>query len=314
NVPRSLKKLEEVLFGDGPDYDDWRAQFRRVYEKQKSLTTERAIGEARNFIFPPEMPIWNFGFVGREDELAHLNEILSRDDRTAITQVAAASGMGGVGKTALAVEYVRRFGSRYGGVWWCRSETRPGLLASLGNLLRHLEPQAPEEPDLATAARAALTSLANRNASWLLVYDNVPSPDEINDLMPHAGAKLLITSRFPFWSEWAECVAVDVLPLEKAIEFLNAKAKRSDVDGARELANVLDRLPLALDHAAALCLRTHLSFNDYAVQAAKLIAVRPPGSIYPSSVVATFDLAISEAARNLPPAEFLMAVLAQCAP
>src|SRR4029077_15997154 len=132
--------------------------------------------------------------------------------------------------------------------------------------------------------------------------------------MPHSGGKLLITSPFPFWSEWAECVAVDVLPLEKAIEFLNAKAKRSDVDGARELANVLDRLPLALDHAAALCLRTHLSFNDYAVQAAKLIAVRPPGSIYPSSVVATFDLAISEAARNLPPAEFLMAVLAQCAP
>src|SRR4029077_16266893 len=189
NVPRSLKKLEEVLFGDGPDYDDWRAQFRRVYEKQKSLTTERAIGEARNFIFPPEMPIWNFGFVGREDELAHLNEILSRDDRTAITEVAGARRMGGVGKTALAVEYFCRFGSRYGGVWWCRSETRPGLLASLGNLLRHLEPQAPEEPDLATAARAALPSLANRNASWLLGYDNVPSPDEINDLMPHAGAK-----------------------------------------------------------------------------------------------------------------------------
>jgi hypothetical protein len=58
--------------------------------------------------------------------------------------------------------------------------------------------------------------LAER-ATWLLIYDNVTAPDAIADLLPSVGARVLITSRFSDWSELADEVVLDVLPLAEAI-------------------------------------------------------------------------------------------------
>ena len=115
-----------------------------------------------------------------------------------MTQVgrAAVQGMGGVGKTSLAVEYAHRFRNLYDGVWWCPAETRAGLMTSLVTLAAEFEVAVPEEADIAKAAKAALRRLADQREIWLLVYDNVTSPEEIADLLPAAGARVLITSRF----------------------------------------------------------------------------------------------------------------------
>ena len=115
-----------------------------------------------------------------------------------MTQVgrAAVQGMGGVGKTALAVEYANRFRSLYDGVWWCPAETRAGLMTSLAALATELEVASPEEADIEKAAKAALRRLAEQGDIWLLVYDNVATPEEIAGLLPAAGARALITSRF----------------------------------------------------------------------------------------------------------------------
>jgi hypothetical protein len=61
-----------------------------------------------------------------------------------------------------------------------------------------------EEADVKKAAKAALRRLAEQRATWLLVYDNVTAPDHIADLLPSAGARVLITSRFSDWSELAD--------------------------------------------------------------------------------------------------------------
>ena len=73
-------------------------------------------------------------------------------------------------------------------------------------------------------------------------------------------------------------------------------------------------MPLALDHAAAFCKRTHRGFAAYAANASTLIAAAPRGAPYPRSVAATFDLAIDDAVAQCPAAEALMAFLAYCAP
>jgi tetratricopeptide (TPR) repeat protein len=258
-------------------------------------------------------------FTGREAELYHLDSILMGGDKpAAITQAtisrAAVAGMGGVGKTSLAIEYAYRYRDFYAGVWWCPSESRIGLLTALTSLSVELGAVAADEPDLEKAAKAGLRRLAEQRATWLLIYDNVTSPDQITELLPTANAKVLLTSRFPDWAGWAKEVALDVLQPSEAVAFLERRAGRQDEPGAATLAEALGRLPLALDHAAAYCRRIQMAFADYAAKAAGLITSTPRGAAYPRSVAATFDLAINAAAQGCPAAETLIAYLAECGP
>jgi tetratricopeptide (TPR) repeat protein len=257
-------------------------------------------------------------FTGRADELDRLDAILMQDKPAAVTQAsvgrAAVQGMGGVGKTSLAVEYAHRFRGLYAGACWCPAETRTGLLSALAILAVNLGAATAEEADVEKAAKAALRRLTEQRTTWLLVYDNVPTPDAIGDLLPSAGARVLITSRFSDWSEIADDVALDVLPLEEAVALLESRAGRYDAAGAKILAEALGHLPLALDHAAAYCRRTQMRFADYAEKALSLIGAAPRGAGYPRSVAATFNLAMTEAVAQCQAAEALMAYLAQCAP
>jgi tetratricopeptide (TPR) repeat protein len=277
--------------------------------------SQAAPPQPRPFIgVPPRIA----SFTGRTKQLDELDAILMQEKPAAVTQASvgrvAVQGMGGVGKTALAIEYAHRFRGLYAGVCWCPAETRTGLLSALANLAVTLGTAPGEEADVAKAAKAALRRLAEQRATWLLVYDNVASPDHIPDLLPSTGARVLITSRFSDWSELADEVALDVLHLQEAVAVLESRTGRSDAAGARTLADALGRLPLAVDHAAAYCKRTQMSFADYAEKASSLISTVPRGTGYPRSVAATFDLAIAEAVAQSQAAEALMAYLAQCAP
>jgi len=176
------------------------------------------------------MPPRIASFTGRADELDRLDTIVMQDKPAAVTQTsvgrAAVQGMGGVGKTALAIEYAHRYRSLYAGVCWCPAETRAGLLSALAGLAVTLGAATAEEADVEKAAKAALRRLAEQRATWLLVYDNVTTPDYIGDLLPSAGARVLITSRFLDWSELADEVVLDVLPLGEAVDLLRSRTGR----------------------------------------------------------------------------------------
>jgi hypothetical protein len=268
---------------------------------------------ARPFIgVPQRIP----SFTGREDELYRLDAILIHDKPAVVTQAVgrvAVQGMGGVGKTSLAAEYAHRYRNLYSGVCWCPAETRASLITALADLGVTLGDAASEEADAEKAAKAALHRLAGQRATWLLVYDNVASPNEIAGLLPSAGARVLITSRFLDWTGLADEVGLTILSSEEAIAFLQSRAGRKDAAGARTLAEALGCLPLALDHAAAYCKRTQVPFAEYANNASGLIAKAPRDAMYPQSVAATFDLAIGEAEMRCSAAEQVMAFLGYCA-
>jgi tetratricopeptide (TPR) repeat protein len=271
-----------IVYQDLVGIDDPQERKRRIIAAAK--------GHSQGFRPPPRpfvgVPPRVANFTGRADALDRLDAILMGDKKPgAITQAsvgrAAGQGVGGVGKTSLAFEYAHRFRDLYAGVWWCPAETRVGLLASLAGLGGELDPALKNEADVERAAQAALRRLAEQRAIWLLAYDNVTGPEAIADLLPSAGARVLITSRFSDFASWAEEVALDVLPLGEATGFLQSHTSRTDAAGATILAEA----PSA-----------------------------PRGAAYPRSVAATFDLAIAEAVANCPAAEGLMTYLAHCAP
>jgi hypothetical protein len=263
------------------------------------------------------MPTENRLFTGREAELDALHAALSSGaGRAALTQ-AAVHGLGGVGKTSLARAYVARSWDEYSGVWWITATDKLAIQAGLLDLARALDPALPADATLEDAAAKALATLAARRGEkpFLLVYDNVPSPELLDGLVPPHGAAVLVTLRAPDWSGVAQEVFVDTLPEDAAVEFLLHRAERQDTDGARRLAVVLACLPLALDHAGAYVKRARITFDAYAQRVGERIQADPPrGVTYPRSVAATFTLAIEEAAREAPAAEALLGLFAWLAP
>ncbi|WP_439408525.1 TIR domain-containing protein [Bradyrhizobium sp. DASA03076] len=305
--------LADVAYQDLVGIEDRDERKRRIIAAAERQS-QSAPAPPRPFIaLPPRVP----SFTGRVDELDRLDAILIHDKPAVVTQTigrVALQGMGGVGKTSLAVEYAHRYRELYAGVCWCPAETRADLLAALASLAATLGLAEAEEADTEKAAKAALQRLAEHRANWLLVYDNVASPNEIVGLLPSAGARVLVTSRFSDWTGHADEVALTVLFPEEAVTFLQSRAAREDAAGARLLAEALGYLPLALDHAAAYCKRTQLGFAEYASSASTLITNAPRDVMYPRSVAVTFDLAIAEAEDRCSAAGQVMAFLGYCAP
>jgi hypothetical protein len=99
-----------------------------IYGSPPGNTSQSAAAPQRHPVLsegPPAKPFSGVpprivGFAGRGDELNRLNAILMQSRSAAVTQVvdrAAVQGLGGVGKTSLAVEYAHRFRGNFAGVW-----------------------------------------------------------------------------------------------------------------------------------------------------------------------------------------------------
>jgi hypothetical protein len=305
--------LADVIYQDLVGIEDAAERKRRIIAAAERQS-QAAPPPPRPFIeVPPRVP----SFTGREDQLSQLDAILIHNKPAVVTQAVqrvTVQGMGGMGKTSLAVEYAHRYRSLYAGVCWCPAETREGIFAALRGLGAALGCDASDSANPGEMAKAVLHRLAEQRANWLLVYDNVASPNEIVPFLPSAGARVLITSRFLDWTGLADEIALAILSPEEAEAFLQSRAGRQDEAGARILAEALGYLPLALDHAAAYCKRAQMSFGEYAKKAATLMARAPRGVLYPRSVAATFDLALGEAETRCPAAEEVMAFLGYCGP
>jgi DNA-binding response OmpR family regulator/tetratricopeptide (TPR) repeat protein len=260
------------------------------------------------------VPLRDFNFTGRDDRIAEVHRLLTDADRPAAITQAAVYGLGGIGKTSVAVEYAHRYAGDYAGVWWAPAEQRAVLVASLAELAGKLDPRLAEDADQERAAKAGLMLLSQFAIPLLLIYDNVETPGTVRDLVPTAGARVLITTRWADWGGHAAEVRLGVLASDAAAEFLQKRAGRADVSGARTLAAAVGFLPLALDHAGAYCKLTGMTFAAYSKELDARILRAPKGAAYPASIAATFALAIERAASEHEAAETLLGFFAYIAP
>ncbi|TYB49537.1 FxSxx-COOH system tetratricopeptide repeat protein [Actinomadura chibensis] len=275
-------------------------------------------------------PIWgsvpsaNPRFTGREPMLAELRAKLETGGSALLT--CTLHGMGGVGKTQLAIEYAHRYGDDYDLVWWVPAQQRAGVRVSLTELAHRLGPDVGGPPGARSAggepwsrALAALRS-GEPCGRWLLVYDNADRPEELGELLPEGPGHLLVTSRNPVWSLRTDAIDVGVLTPEESVRLLRrhlpAGRGLSDADAAR-MAQAAGGLPIALVQAAEWQASTSMPIDEHLrrfedVLPSMLSDDLPPG--YPVSLYATWQMAIDRLRADNPAAVELLELCALFAP
>src|SRR3954468_15074054 len=258
----------------------------------------------------------NPNFIGRDRLLDSLHQSLTSQDPA--KRVQAVYGMGGVGKSHLALEYAHRHRDEYSIVWWVPAEDPATASLHLAKLANRLGIRTPGELTPEAVREALHRELSSRN-DWLLVFDNASGPDEIAPLMPERTGSILITSRNPNWGGLAQSFCLRVLERADSIGFLQKRTGLSNRDGsAGKLAQALGDLPLALEQAAATIEQTRINFSDYLTRyeghwAELLRSGRTPGD-YPDTIAMTWELAFREVSRDMPVAAALLNLCSFLAP
>ncbi|MET8397379.1 FxSxx-COOH system tetratricopeptide repeat protein [Streptomyces anthocyanicus] len=206
--------------------------------------------------------VWNVrrrnpDFSGRETVMGQLRTGLL-SGRQAVVQ--ALHGMGGIGKTQIALEYAHRFASQYDLVWWVDAEQAdqlPVRYTELADRLGVAKSDAGSEPN----ARALLQHLRTRHR-WLLVLDNAEHPDQIEPWLPEGPGHVLITSRNPDWHGIAHQSDLDVFTRTDSLAYLKGRISGMTTEHADLLAQDLGDLPLALAQASGV-LRSGMTLDRY---------------------------------------------------
>jgi nucleoside phosphorylase len=261
-----------------------------------------------------DVPPRNPNFTGREALLAHLHSALRAARETAVLPQAL-HGMGGVGKSQMAIEYVHRHSSDYDLVWWIPAEQPAQILTSLTELAQRLGlPVSGQATDTASAVREALSTGNVPYKNWLLVFDNAENVPEVRRYFPTGGAgKILVTSRNPEWSRVAPGIEVDVFTRDESKAFLTLRTPGVSDSDADRLADALGDLPLAVEQAAAWRMATGMPVDEYLRlledKRMELLDDRSSPD-YPVSVGAAWNVSLDKLAEESPAAVQLLQVIA----
>lgn len=221
-------------------------------------------------------------FVGREDDLRRLARIVSTGSTAAIGQIAAATGLGGIGKTQLAAEFAHRYGQYFtGGVFWlsfAEAANIPAEVALCGGA--HGLNLRPDYAVLKIDEQVALVSAAWQSPlPRLLIFDNCEEEELLQQWRPRTGGcRIIVTSRRDHWSLTLNVSALPLGVLARTESLTLLHKFRSDLSerdpDLNDIAAELGDLPLAL-HLAGSYLE-HYRHSLIGQPAAYLAALRQP--------------------------------------
>ena len=258
------------------------------------------------------VPARNLGFTGRTKLLEEVRKQLLGGERAVVH---ALHGMGGVGKTQLAIEYTHRFAADYETVWWIAAE-QSGLIAEQFATLAAELGCARPGTDLGAVQRAVLAELHGRDR-WLLVFDNAEDPEDLAHWLPGGSGHVVITSRARRWEEIAVPIQVDVLARSESVAILRSRVTAMSEADADRLAEALGDLPLAVAQAAGYMIDTSMPAGEYIslleARAAEILSHGRPSS-YPRSLAAVTMLAVDRLGEEDPAASDLARLCAFLAP
>ncbi|GGM09790.1 cytochrome c [Streptomyces fumigatiscleroticus] len=270
------------------------------------------------------VPLRNTSFVGRQALLRNVEQQLSSQDTAAVLPHAL-HGMGGVGKSQLALEYIYTHQRDYKVICWIPAERETLVLTALAGLAAQLgvTPAGQDSagaPAANTAVPAVLEALRTGVPydDWLLVFDNAEDVEAVRRYFPANGpGKVIVTSRNRAWERVATPLAVNVFEREESIELLQKRSPDLSRQDADRLAEALGDLPLAVEQAGAWRAVTGMLVDEYL----DLLAQRSPDILeldptpdYPVSVAAAWDISLERIQETNPGARQLLDICASMAP
>lgn len=266
-------------------------------------------------------PIWgnvpprNPNFTGRAELLDQLSKRLVAGGATAILP-AALHGMGGIGKTQMAVEYIYRSLHQYDVVWWLQATQPAQIRAGLTELAQYMGLPGSQEAHTAVPAVREALRIGKPWRRWLLVFDSAESPDIVRPFFPTNGpGEILITSRNADWAGIARPLEVTVFHREESIELLRRRGPEVDDDDANTLADKLGDLPLAIEQAAAWRAVTGMPVTEYLRLFDERHSEILDAATEPErSVAAAWNVSFDELEKRNPAAHRLLQVCAFFAP
>jgi len=272
-------------------------------------------------------------FTGREDTLEKLHAVATlRDEyrkehphKRPLEQLPRAlTGLGGIGKTQIAIEYAYRHVYEYHTIVWLHANS-PEILrsefAAIATLVNLSAKQLQDQDEIIAAVKYWLT----RMTRWLLIFDNVESAESIYEFVPSpCHGHIILTTRSHATGKYAQRIEVEEMQLEEGANFLLKRVKvtvpsEKDYSLAKDISQMLEGLPLALDQAGAYIEETGDSLSNYCTLfhvSHELLLQRRGISEeeYPQSVATTWSLAFEKVKNTNPVAIELLRLLAFLAP
>jgi len=216
--------------------------------------------------YSPDKPVFYVPFrakgeqmVGRQDALEKVRHQLCDGKRTSIGQTAAFQGLGGLGKTQLAVEYAHAYRNEYpnGVIWINADQDITAQLIKLSEEARWVSPLSEQPFKIQTALRRL-----RETSDCLIVFDNLEQLADIEEYLPKPqfSPHILVTSRVE--QPGFNPVELNILTPELGLQLLVQEADREpdgelDIQAAKAIVERLDGLPLALELAGAYLRRRH---------------------------------------------------------
>ncbi|XP_063403668.1 uncharacterized protein LOC134687361 [Mytilus trossulus] len=282
NLNTQTKEMEENVYSLTENLNSTNENISEIKEDIENLKyTSSVRPEGKVYFYPPDRIKF---FVGRTREIGSIQENFLKRKGEQYTFVVC--GLGGCGKTTVAIEYSWQFQTFYpGGVFWVSAESTETLETSISNLAI----------DINTIGKTAKETLfrtlkwiASLQTQWLLVVDNADADELLGNTKElllgswkrNTLGHILITSRREpqqveesLQIDECNCLYLDVLTKEEGLMFMKTrtcKNKNDENETILELIEELGGLPLALEQAGAYIKTKKCTFIQYMGKFTKL--------------------------------------------
>ncbi|WP_353281453.1 tetratricopeptide repeat protein [Wolbachia endosymbiont (group B) of Horisme vitalbata] len=222
-------------------------------------------------------------FAGRREELIDLHNKIQRSSEkvTVISQITSISGLGGIGKTELARQYVQEYSKDcYDNVIWINAESEIALVESFTRLAKNklridIKDENGKEKDIKALIEEVYEFFSNSKS--LFIFDDAEKSNYLNKFLPihdslpgGNGPYILITSRNREWERGIEVINLNELKSEEAIEFVKkgfSIEDESQNEKIKVLVEKLQHFPLAIQQAISYIedqrVTREFSIDDY---------------------------------------------------